>query len=203
MRLTFVALGVIALGACRKPARPIAAPAPARPAPVASAPRADTRLPCGLDTPVLTGDRAGALRLGMSAAAAKRACPIVRDTMEDAEGEKVRRLIFAAAGDTLRAMVVDDTVQNILVEGARFMTTDSVRVGMPLARLLGYAGVTGAYGEGDFYVMSDASPVCGLSFLIDFGRRDAPFIRRPNRESLEAYGETAKIEAVLVRRCVR
>lgn len=204
MRAFLLAIGALGFGACRKPVPPAAAPTPTRPAPVASAPRVDTpRLPCGLDTPLLAGDRAGALRLGMTSAAAKRACPVVRDTTEDIEGERLRRLTFVVLGDTLRAWVVDGALHNILVESPRFMTADSVRVGMPLSRLFAYKGLTGGYGEGDYYVMSDSAPVCGLSFLIDFGPRNPPGIQRGTRESLEAYGETAKIDAILVRRCFR
>jgi hypothetical protein len=209
--LVLAGVAALALSSCRKPApKPDTSAAPAPSAPAQTTPRGEVSPPltidsrtCGVETRRLSGARAGALRLGMPADSVRQLCRVVRDTLESQEGEKVRRIVVAVEGDTLRVPVVEGRVHSIVVESRHFMTSDSVRVGMPLSRLLAYPGLTGAYGEGDFYVFSDAPPVCGLSFRIDFGQRGQPFIRNPSRESLEPYGASARIEAILVRRCGR
>jgi hypothetical protein len=208
MRLTSWIVAAIVIAACaRQPksaapeAVPTPSPAPTKPAGEMSPPL--VRRTCGLESGRLSGDRAGAIRLGMHVDSVKRLCQVIRDTTHMPEGMPQRVIVIAAGGDTLRSWVTDSgRVLNVIVESPHFMTPDSLRVGVPLGRLLGYPGITGAYGEGPFYVFSDAPAICGLSFEIDFGRQ-RPFIRNPTRETLEPYANSARVRSILVRSCAR
>ena len=210
MRVTLWIAALCVIGGCGrkpKPAPPATQPAPTMPRPAGemAPPLTLSNRSCGVETARLTGDRVGAIRLGMTADSVKRVCRVVRDTVEMPEGQRQRALIIAVGAggsDTLRSWVSDSgRVDNVFVESSRFMTSDSLRVGEPLARLLAYPGMTGAYGEGDFYMFSEQPPLCGLSFRIDFGRQRPPFIRNPSRETLEPYANSARIGSILVRRC--
>ena len=208
-----VILGVVGLcvtvgsAACaRKPKPP---PPATQPAPTMPRPSGETAPPltiatrsCGVETARLTGDRVGAIRLGMTTDSVKRVCRVVRDTVEMPEGQRQRALIIAIGRDTLRSWISDSgTVANVFVESSRFMTTDSLRVGLPLGRLLSYPKMIAAYGEGNFVMFSDEPPLCGLSFMIDFGDRPPPFMRDPTPEALQPYATSARIGSILVRRC--
>ena len=188
---------LLALSACRAPV-PMK-PAPTPPIVVAPKPAAPLRT-CGVESGVLTGDRVGALRLGMPADSVRSVCAVARDTTEMPEGQATRVLVVATAGDTLRATIEAGKIYSVVVESPRFRVADSLHAGMPLSRLLGFPKLTGGRGEYGLYVWSDEPPLCGISFLVDFPGRD-PMIRPVNRESLQPYASSARITQALVRGC--
>jgi hypothetical protein len=158
--------------------------------------------PCGTNPMRILGDRVGAVRLDMPVDSVRMWCRVVADTFEYSEGERYRTLRIAIGRDTVRSWITDrGTVSNVEVTSPRFMTTDSIRVGTPLARLLAFRDLRWGYGEGDFFVMSDAPGVCGLSFAIDFGANRPQLRGDPTREQLEQLASTAKVRWILVRRC--
>lgn len=183
------------------PAAPAAAPAPSaapgRPAVVAR-PAVPARS-CGVESGILTGERVGAVRLGMPLDSVKLLCRVVRDTTEEMEGEPVRFLIIAVGSDTLRAEAQQDVVARVQVRSARFQTRDSVRVGVPVERLLRFKDVSAGHGEGDYFVISDAPTVCGLSFAVRFPR-NADYARM-DLERLRTLASTASVDWILVRGC--
>jgi hypothetical protein len=129
----------------------------------------------------------------------KLRCRVVRDTLEEMEGQPVRFLVIAVGDDTLRAELQENVVSRVQVRSARFQTPDSVRVGVPLNRLFRFKDLAGGHGEGDYFVMSDTPTVCGLSFAVRFPRTaDYP---RMNMERLRNLGATASVDWILVRGC--
>lgn len=115
--------------------------------------------------PFFDGDGIGALRIGATVDSVRRSCRVVRDTTEmRAEGLPVRILAVAALGDTVEAEVDSGRVWRIAVTSARFRTTDSLGVGVPIGRLLAVPGIRGLTGEGTLYLVSPTH--CGLSFRV-------------------------------------
>jgi hypothetical protein len=160
---------------------------------------------CGAENRLLTGDGVAGLHPGMPIDSVKLLCRVVRDAVEQNEGGGTRYLAILIGPDTLRAEIVDERVDRILVESARFATADGIRVGTRLGRLLAFRGVTGGMGEGEYYVDADASrSLCGLSFRLDFaGRRWPKRIPDGSARSLEPYASSAKVDKILVRGCKR
>lgn len=114
---------------------------------------------------LITGDGIGGLRIGATVADIATSCRVLRDTVELAEeGFPSRILTVALGSDTLAAEVDSGRVWRIRVTRARFRTSDSLRVGTPLARLLKVPGVHGLVGENALYVVAPSR--CGLSFRV-------------------------------------
>ena len=198
----------VAVGCARKPkpAPPAAQPAPTLPKPSGEAapPLTISNRSCGVELGRLTGDRVGAIRIGMTADSVKRVCRVVRDTVAMAEGDPYPVLVIAVGRDTLVAWMTDSgKVNTVHVRSSRFAAADSLRVGMPLGRLLSYPGMVPYYGEGNIVMFSDAPSVCGLTFIIDFGERRPPNVRDLTRETLEPFASSASIAMIVVRGCDR
>ena len=197
-----LALLLLAATACRGKPAPVAA-TPAQPTVAAKpAPRtAPAPKSCGSERGVLRGDRVGALYLGMTPLEAREHCTVVRDTFEMAEGERERFLLVDTGLDTLRAYLSPaGTIRAIHLTSPRFFTSDSIHVGLPLARLLAFKDLFGDYGEQGFVVWSDAPSVCGLSFTLQFSR-PGTVVRAPNAEGLRTYADSAKIRSIFARGC--
>ncbi len=73
----------------------------------------------------ITGDRVGAIHMGMPLDSVRRVCSIIRDTTEYAEGELVRVIYVLVAGDTVHLDVTGDSVDGIAVDTRTFATRDS------------------------------------------------------------------------------
>lgn len=169
--------------------------------PVDSAAPVARRPDCGASNEILTGNQVGAIRLGMPADSLKHFCPVLSDSTEHPEGQPTRVIRIPVGEGTLRVWANNGVVYNVLVETSHFRTADSIRVGSPLLPLLRHADLTGGYGEGDFYVFTNAAMLCGLSFQLDFGARGTrPPPRRVTPESLKPFA-SAKVRAILVRGC--
>jgi hypothetical protein len=118
---------------------------------------------CGTGT--ITGNGIGDLRLGVTPAAVRASCVVVRDTTRLAsEGQLARMIAVAFPRDTVEAEIVDGRVWRIEVLSPRFRTADSLGVGTPLRRLLALRDPRGITGEGQLFVVSPEQ--CGLSFRL-------------------------------------
>ncbi len=172
-------------------------------APVGAARDASTPLPtCGVERGTLTGNRVGAIRIGMPADSVKIVCHLVRDTLESAEGDLYRVLVVLAADDTLRAGIWHDRVRSVILRSARFSTADSLHVGISLARLRTYPGMEGADGEGEYFVYDETDPrTCGLSFRLDLGPRGLGSIPSGLVRALPAAASKLVVDEILVRGC--
>jgi len=145
----------------------------------APAPRADTlaRAPTSSATlcadSLITGEGVGPLRIGAPVSNIEKACRVLRDTVElAAEGLPARILTVAMGRDTLAAEVDSGRVWRITVSQTRFQTSDSLKVGSPIARLLALSGVQGLVGENALYVIAPSH--CGLSFRVTDPAKAAP-----------------------------
>ncbi len=110
----------------------------------------------------ITGNRVGAIRIGMSLDSVGATCRIIRDTTEMDEGEAGRVVYVLVAGDTARIDVLNNSVEFISVRRPRFMTTDSIRPQMPLARYLRGRRPEILVGEGKILLVDRTH--CGNSF---------------------------------------
>jgi hypothetical protein len=194
--VSLIVLFTIATAAACTGSRPPDDPATDSAAPVTSRPD------CGAGNEILMGNQVGAIRLGMPADSIKHVCAIASDSIEHPEGQPTRVIRIPIADGTLRVWANDGRVYSVLVETSHFRTADSIAVGSALESLLRYADLSGGYGEGNFYVMTDATPLCGLSFQLDFGANDSrPPVRRVTPQSLRPFS-SAKVGAILVRGCL-
>jgi len=153
---------------------------------------------------ILDGNHVGTLRIGMSIDSAKILCPTAVDTVEYMEGERVPVLIATLAGDSIRIYTQGSAIRTIWLGSPAFQTRDSLRVSIPLGRVLDLPSLAGGFGEGVFYVYDDrpTGPACGMSFQLDRATaRKLVGVRRPLRETLRPYAESGRIIGVLVRGC--
>ncbi len=150
----------------------------------------------------LDGQHVGSLQLGMSADSAIALCASARDTIAYEEGDPTRVLLATMGGDTLRIRITENSVNSIMVESPLFATADSLKVGVPLSRLLSIPNLQGDFGEGDFFVWSDDAPWCGLSFRLDDATaRALSGTESDVRVMLQPYAGSGRVSAILVRGC--
>lgn len=152
---------------------------------------------CGIDGPAgLTGDGVGALRLGATVEQVTLACRVLSDTTDPQgpEGQPERSLtvLLGEGSDTLRAVVVGDSIWRLHVTSEWPRALDSLGVGSVVADLRVRRGARLINGEGRLFITT-ADP-CGLSFRLD----------RPNTTqglTLGAVGDSVKVVEVLVVGC--
>ena len=142
-------------------------------------PRADSiaiaaSLPASLcASTAINGEGIGFLRIGVPVSDIRKSCHVLRDTVELAdEGLPSRILTVDMGRDTLAAEVDSGRIWRIRVSQARFQTSDSLRVGTAIARLLTLPGVQGWVGENALYVVAPSR--CGLSFRVTDPAEAAP-----------------------------
>lgn len=157
--LTMVALGVTIVACERGPEK-------AREPAADSAGTSIAR--CGIEgAPVLTGEGVGALRIGATVEQVVLACRVVSDTLQPGpEGSTERVLAVALGGrpDTLRAVVISDSIWRMTVTSPTPRTADSLGVGSTLGQLRSRTGAQLISGEGRLFVtMRDP---CGISFRL-------------------------------------
>jgi hypothetical protein len=163
------------------------------------APSAPVNSPsCGGET--LTDEGVGKIRIGESVESVRHDCTVVRDTTElGGEGMPTRMVSVLFLRDTVEAEIVDDKVWRVAIESPHFSTADSLRVGMPLVRLLALRKPQGMIGEGALYVMS--ADHCGLSFrLNDNGQ---PVLRDPSPAQLSRLSAATHVIEILIVGCHR
>lgn len=178
------------------------APAPGSPGAPSSPDTSAGRAPVGggCTASPLTGDAAGALRIGMTVDDVRARCGVASDgTRPGPEGEPSRVIEVPMGADTVDAEIEDGRVWRIPVTSPRLRTADDLGVGTRLARLLELRDVQPAMGEG-LYVLSPAH--CGLSFQLDdpSGR---PLPPAQTLAELRRLPETTVVSRVLVTGCDR
>ncbi len=129
---------------------------------LASAPRCIAAQAPRCADSMIAGDRVGVVHLGMAIDSVRARCSILRDTIEMDEGESVRVVYALVAHDTLRIDVQRDLVWLIDVRRPGFTTSDSIRVGIPLARFLLRRHPQVLVGEGKVFLVDRSH--CGISF---------------------------------------
>jgi hypothetical protein len=160
--------------------------------------------PCSDAT--ITGDRVGVIRIGMSLDSVRTRCRIVRDTMEMDEGEASRAVYVLVAGDTVRIDVLNNAVEFIKIRRPRFMTQDSIRTGMPVARFLIGRRPQILVGEGKVYLVDGTH--CGNSFGLSaeaYARvrhlTEASLARLPRSTVIDEIGVTGTSSRLSNGRC--
>ncbi len=153
---------IAALAACGGAGEEEAAPAAGADAPVALA-------DCGIDgAPRLSGDGIGALRIGETVKQVTLACHVLRDTTgRGPEGAEERALLvqIGPRPDTVRAVVVSDSIWRLHVTSTGPRTADSLGVGSTARELRSRPAARLIRGEGGLFItMRDP---CGLSFRLE------------------------------------
>ena len=113
---------------------------------------------------IITGDSLGRLHVGDSVTTARRACPLVRDTVmidEESSGP-TRVLSFRLGTDVVLTPLSGDRVSMIEVSSPRFRTLDSLGVGTPLGRLLRAPFVGAHFYDRRLYLHTASH--CGIVF---------------------------------------
>ena len=126
-------------------------------------PAAGTVRDCG--EKVLREEGVGRLRIGEEIDSVRADCPVVRDTTAPgAEGMPSRKITVRFADDSVVAEIVNGRVWRVEVRSTAFATTDSLRVGSPISRMLQLRNARGLTGEGQLFLVT--SDHCGLSFRL-------------------------------------
>ena len=143
---------------------------------------------------IITGDRVGVIRIGMTLDSVRHRCAIVREAVEMNEGEPERVIYALVAGDTLSLYLRSDSVSGILVRRSSFRTADSIHVGMSLSRFLVGRKPTINVGEGS--VALETRDHCGIAF----GLSGEAFARVTHltTATLSRLPRSTKIEGIFV-----
>lgn len=113
-----------------------------------------------------TRDRVGPIRLGMQAAAVRRAAAEARDTTWLAEGQSERGLVVPLGRGRAVALLSGDTISRIVVADSLPRTREGLGVGSRLAQLRAtYGRACAGAGEGMVVVWFPSAP--GVSFALD------------------------------------
>jgi hypothetical protein len=163
--------------------------------PSARAPAAAAR-----ETPTITGEGIGLVRIGLPKDSLAAVARVVRDTIEtDIEGNPQEVASVVIEGDTVRVEVSEGRVWRIRVAAPGLATADGVRVGAPVARLVTSGAVSGAAGEGKVYLLDPSR--CGLSFGLS---REAPLARAPlDSAALLRLPPSTHVDQILAVGCSR
>ena len=117
-------------------------------------------------------------------------CTILTDTITpDAEGMPERRITVDLRRDTVEAVVVNDRVRRIHVNGAEFRTAEGLGVGSTVAELRQDRAARVMAGEGSIFIA--LADHCGLSFRLS----GVPFGRERPVEQLPADGRVVEVLA--------
>lgn len=152
-----------------------------RPAPRAAA--------CGITRgTILTGDGVGRLRVGVSLADVREECTVVRDTTTlGAEGMQERRIAVDLRRDTIEAVVSNERVWRIHVDGSAFRTAEGLGVGSTVGELRQDRTARVMAGEGSMFIA--LADHCGLSFRLS----GVPFGRERPVAELPADGRVVEV----------
>lgn len=196
-------LASLMLAACSRPDNSSRRSDTATVAPPVSVAGVDT-LPksCGVaGDPVLTEEGIGELRRGRSIAEVAALCAIVSDSRElGAGGMRERVLVLQIAGETVRAIVVDERIWRIEINTPWFRTIDSLGVDAPLKRIGETTGAQFAPGEDGVYAF--VPDHCGLSFRFSLPLRPPAGGQWTARSITLAHADAA-VDRVLVSACRR
>lgn len=157
---------------------------------------------CGVKgQPVLRDVGIGDLVVGRTVSAVKQSCTVTRDASQPGnEGMAERVLTLPIGEDKIRATVVGDLIWRINVDSPRIATSDGLRVGTPMSRLLSENGVRNMEGEDGLYLIVPSH--CGLSFRFGVQSR-SPSGRPWTTAELVARHGKAQVNRILVTRCVK
>jgi hypothetical protein len=148
----------------------------------------------------LTGEGVGAVRVGASVAAVRRACHAPVRKLKKGETPSPPDLLeLKIAGAPVRAEIANGRVWRVIVDDGPFRTQDRLGVGSPLSALLASPGARASQTEGVIYATTAAD--CGVSFALDYRPK-----RGEDRDSWTADGlarlpADTKVERVLMSGC--
>jgi hypothetical protein len=144
---------------------------------------------------VVTRYGVGPVRVGMTAAALRSACPEARDTSWQQEGMKETGLVALPGGRRVVAVVAGGTVQRIVTVDPGLKTPTGLGVGAQVAELrASYGRMCAGVGEGQVAVWFPNAP--GLSFGLDTAAtRGWPAVRAQP----DSIPDPTKIAALWVR----
>jgi hypothetical protein len=148
----------------------------------------------------LTGDGVGAVRVGASVAAVRRACHAPVRKLKKGEAPPPANLLEIKIGPTpVQAEIMDGRVWRVIVDDSPLRTLDMLGVGSSLSALLASPGARASETESVIYVTTAAS--CGVSFALDYRPRRGEDRDSWTAESLARLPQDARVERVLMSGC--
>ncbi|HEX5581813.1 MAG TPA: hypothetical protein VFX39_09570 [Gemmatimonadaceae bacterium] len=150
---------------------------------------------CVGDGAVVTGDRAGGVRLGMSAAALREACAVSDTTFTLGEGMTERGLATTVAGARVVALLgAGDSVTRIMVTAPGLATGGGIAVGSDMAALrAAHAAPCTLVGEGRIVAASAALQGVSFATTADYAtfatNRTAPLPDTAHVTEILVHGE--------------
>lgn len=148
----------------------------------------------------LTGSGVGAVRVGASIAAVRRACHVPARKLKKGEAPPSPGLLEIRIGPTpVQVEIADGHVWRVIVDGGAFQTLDKLGVGSPLAALLASPGARASETEGVVYAANAAD--CGVSFALDYRPRPGEDRDNWTAEGLSRLPPDTRVERVLMSGC--
>jgi hypothetical protein len=147
---------------------------------------------------IVRDEGVGRVRIGDSIDSVRAHCFVTRDTTAlGAEGMPARKVVVRFADDSVVAEIVNDRVWRIELTSSAFATTDSLRVGTPISRMLRLRNPRGLAGEGQLFLVT--SDHCGLSFRLS--DPDGSAVRDWSRPVLSKLPPGTRVSEILIVGC--
>jgi len=148
----------------------------------------------------LTGDGVGAVRVGASVAAVRRACHIPVRKLKKGEAAPPPGLLRIKIGTTpLLAEIMGGHVWRVIVDGGALRTLDKLGVDSPLSAVLATPGARASETEGVVYAANAAN--CGISFALDYRPQRGEDRDSWTADTLSRLPSDTKVDRVMMSGC--
>jgi hypothetical protein len=148
----------------------------------------------------LTGDGVGAVRVGSSVEAVRKACHVPVRKLKKGEAPPPANLLEIKIGMTpVQAEIAEGHVWRVIVDGGAFHTLDKIGVDSPLSAVLATGGARANQTEGVIYATNAAN--CGVAFALDYKPRRGEDRDNWTAEGLGRLPPDTKVARVLMSGC--
>ena len=148
----------------------------------------------------LTGDGVGAVRVGATVAAVRKACHApVRKSRKGEPPPPADLLELKISGAPVRAEIEGGRVWRVVVDDGPFRTLDKLGVGSPLQDILASGPARASQIEGVIYAANTNR--CGVSFALSYRPRRGEDRDNWTAEGLARLPPDTKVERVLMSGC--
>jgi hypothetical protein len=161
-------------------------------------PLADEAHRCG-GKMILTGDGVGAVRVGATVAAVRKACHVPAIKLKKGESPPADLLTVKIGMTEVKAEIMAGRVWRVIVDDGSLQTGDRLGVGSPLSALLAAGPARASEIEGVIYAATARH--CGVNFALSYKPR-----RGEDRDSWTAEGlarlpPDTRVERVMMAGC--
>lgn len=148
----------------------------------------------------LTGEGVGAVRVGATVAAVRRACHIPRRKLKKGEVPPPEdALAFKVGSGRVQIEAMNGRVWRVMVDDGDFRALDKLGVGSPLPALLASGPARAGQTEGVIYATTAAH--CGMSFALSYRPQRGEDRDNWSAEALSRLPPDTTVDRVLIEGC--